>query len=137
MSTRSRIGLPLADGSILSVYCHWDGYPSYTGVQLQNRFKVRDQVAELIDGGDLSCVWTDSGFEIDEKLEEERPLYYSERGEDCPPILSKDFDTFLHDTKESWGEYAYLFTDIGWICYDVHEGGIEVPIKPREEIKTA
>ena len=28
MGTRARIGLQLSDDSILSVYHHWDGYPS-------------------------------------------------------------------------------------------------------------
>ena len=32
MSTNSRIGLRLEDGSILSVYHHWDGYPEWLGV---------------------------------------------------------------------------------------------------------
>ena len=27
MATRSRIGIELKDGSILSAYHHWDGYP--------------------------------------------------------------------------------------------------------------
>ena len=36
MSTRSRIGLQLANGSVLSVYCHWDGYPEFNGVKLVN-----------------------------------------------------------------------------------------------------
>ena len=32
MATRSRIGIQLADQSILSVYCHWDGYPEFNAL---------------------------------------------------------------------------------------------------------
>ena len=31
MATRSRIGIELTDGSILSAYHHWDGYPQWLG----------------------------------------------------------------------------------------------------------
>ena len=31
MATRSRIGIELKDGSILSAYHHWDGYPTVVG----------------------------------------------------------------------------------------------------------
>ena len=50
MATRSRIGLQLADGNVLSVYHHWDGYPEWLGVTLNSKFNTRDKVAELIDG---------------------------------------------------------------------------------------
>jgi hypothetical protein len=58
MGTRSRIGIQLADESILSVYCHWDGYPEFNGVKLVEHFNSRDAAAELIDGGDISALWT-------------------------------------------------------------------------------
>ena len=34
MSTRSRIGILREDGSILSAYHHYDGYPEWLGVTL-------------------------------------------------------------------------------------------------------
>ena len=36
MATRARIGLKLEDGSIISAYHHWDGYPEWLGVTLRN-----------------------------------------------------------------------------------------------------
>jgi hypothetical protein len=62
MGTRSRIGIQLADESILSVYCHWDGYPEFNGVKLVEHFNSRDAATELIDGGDISCLWTNAGW---------------------------------------------------------------------------
>ena len=54
ISTRSRIGLQLSDGSVLSVYHHWDSYPSWLGRILNTHYNTKNKVAELIDGGDMS-----------------------------------------------------------------------------------
>ena len=76
MSTRSRIGIELKDGSILSAYHHWDGYPQCLGLFLYKPYNSIKIVADLIDGGDMSAAWGD----------ENRAEYYSERGEDCPSL---------------------------------------------------
>ena len=48
------------------------------------------------------------------------PMYYSERGEDCPPTLST-FDKFLKG--DSGEEYCYLFTPgDGWQCWKLGWG---------------
>ena len=61
MSTNSRIGLRLSDGTILSAYHHWDGYPEWLGVTLREHYNTNEKVAELIDGGDMSCCWSTTG----------------------------------------------------------------------------
>ena len=114
MSTRSRIGIQLADESILSVYCHYDGYPEFNGVKLQEHFNSHELAAELIDGGDVSCLWTNQGF-LSEILPEVGPLYYSSRGENYPPRLDSNLEQYLTDGAE---EYAYLFANGEWVCYN-------------------
>ncbi len=115
MATRSRIGLQLKDDSILSVYHHWDGYPEWLGVTLNKKFNTFDKVAELIDGGDLSCCDSDSDWERN-KFTETRPLYYNDRGEKTEPKLHLNIDDYF-DIGE---EYAYVFTSEGnWECYDL------------------
>jgi hypothetical protein len=52
MATRSRIGIQLKNGSILSVYHHWDGYPQWLGRILRTHYNSRSLAEELIDGGD-------------------------------------------------------------------------------------
>ena len=119
MSTRSRIGLQLADDAILSVYHHWDGYPEWLGVTLNKKFNTREKIEELIDGGDMSCCDSDNTWDYNEKLEVSRPLYYSERGEDTPPKIAESFTEFLDQAENCCGEYAYLFNNGEWTCYEV------------------
>ena len=121
MATRSRIGYQLKDGSIISVYCHWDGYPQFNGVKLKEHFNTRDAVSELIDGGDISALYTNVGWN-NETLPTSGPLYYSERGDrDIEPKLSNSHDEFVKLTDDCTGEYAYLFVNGTWTCYDVNE----------------
>ena len=118
MATRSRIGIQLSDDSILSVYHHWDGYPSWLGRILETHYNTREKVADLIDGGDMSTCWADELW--GKKLPEGKyaPEYYSLRGEDCPPRLDKNLAEYISDGEE----YAYIFNREGvWICVDRHE----------------
>jgi hypothetical protein len=117
MGTRSRIGLELSDGSILSIYSHWDGYPEFNGVKLVENFNTKEKVQELVDLGDISCIWTNLGFN-QETLPETGPLPYSSRGEDCPPRLDANKYDYLADGEE----YAYIFTqNQQWVCYNRHQ----------------
>ena len=126
MATRSRIGIQLSDNSVLSVYHHWDGYPQWLGRILKTHYNTKEKVADLIDGGDMSCAWTKdrwTGKKVAEyvtenvEVEEYGPQYYSQRGEDCPPRLDETREEFLSDGEE----YSYIFTSAGWVCYDMNE----------------
>jgi hypothetical protein len=123
MATRARLGLELPDGSILSAYHHWDGYPSWLGRILNTHYNTKEKVAELIDGGDMSSAWTNAGF--NNETVAQGPLYYSQRGEDCPPRLDKNLSEYLQNNEE----YGYVFTETeGWLCYDTcdwHETYLE------------
>ena len=96
MSTRGRLGIELADESILSVYCHFDNYPEFNGVKLVEHFNTREKVSSLIDGGDISSLWTNLDWN-NETLPETGPLYYSSRGEDSPPRLDANKYDYLAD----------------------------------------
>ena len=127
MATRSRIGIELSDGSILSAYCHYDGHASFNGVKLVENFNSYEKAAELIDGGDISCLWTNAGWN-NETLPVTGPLYYSTRGEDCPPRLDKDMDEFFTDGEE----YSYIFRNGNWFAYDMHQFEDMVAPEPIE-----
>jgi hypothetical protein len=117
MSTRSRIGIQLADESILSVYHHSDGYPEWLGRILRTHYNSKELAAELIDGGDMSCCWTDRRWD-DSGDGSYGPQYYSQRGENCPPCLDASLEESLSDGEE----FAYLYTLEGeWVCYNMHQ----------------
>jgi len=116
MATRSRIGIELSDGSVLSAYHHWDGYPEWLGRILKTHYNNKELAAELIDGGDMSSCWTDERWDgsADGSY---GPQYYSQRlAEDTPPRHDKDLNEYLCNGEE----YAYLFTNGEWVCYDLH-----------------
>ena len=120
MGTRSTIGYSLKDDSVVSVYCHWDGYPDFNGKVLNEFFTTSDAVRELIDGGGMSSLYTNRGWD-----QEERPfygpLYYTERGEKISnnqPHYSSNLSEYLQHCDDSCGEFAYIFKDGKWTCYN-------------------
>ena len=56
MSTRSNIGIINADGSVTSIYVHFDGCPSHNGRILLNHWNTEDKVRDLLKLGDLSIL---------------------------------------------------------------------------------
>ena len=132
MATRSRIGIQLSDDSILSVYHHWDGYPTWLGRILKTHYNTKAKVAELIDGGDMSCAWTKdrwTGKQVAKyvienvQVEEYGPQYYSARGESCPPRLDNELSEYLKESEE----YSYIFRSGKWVCYDMNEYNDKLP----------
>jgi hypothetical protein len=127
MGTRSRIGIEMPDHTVVSVYCHWDGYPEHNGRILVNHYNDRDAVKELIDGGGISSLRTrqtwdnysairddkgeyitdDDGYMMYEDDREPQPLYYTERGEEID-VHQTSFDEFVSGNLGG-EEYAYLF----------------------------
>ena len=124
MGTRARIGIQFDDKSVLSVYHHWDGYPSWLGRILKTHYNTKEKVSALIDGGDMSCCWTKERWSkvgepggVTNEDDNYGPQYYSQRGEECPPRLDKNLDEYLADNGDE--EYAYMFTNRGWVCYNI------------------
>ena len=118
MGTRSRIGIQLKDKSVLSVYCHWDGYPSFNGRVLNEFYNTPEKVAKLINGGNISSLHTNVGWN-QETLPETGPQYYTSRGEsidDNEPELNKNQSEYLKTADNCGEEYAYLFTSAGLQC---------------------
>ena len=120
MSTRSRIGIKLEDGSILSAYHHWDGYPEWLGRILKQHYNTKEKVAELIDGGNMSSCWSDTIFDYEKQEFVKRPPqpeYYGGDGE--RPRLSKNFTQFAFDSKDG-EEFLYLFSENEWNGFSIN-----------------
>ena len=119
MATRSRIAVELSDGTVKSVYCHWDGYPDGVGKDLLNRgFYSTNQVEDFIDEGNRSTV--------DESYYEQ---YGESRGEELEePDVHESVDDYFDSDIE---EYGYLYTQEGeWLVKCSHEDG-----EPKELIE--
>ena len=121
MSTRSRIGIELEDGSIKSVYHHFDGYPEGLGVKLLTHYTTEESVNKLIGGGNMSNCWSDSKFDVETgeftPIADPKPTYYG--GEHETPVLSKNFDDFTR--IDCWQEYSYVFVKDRWEAYSISQ----------------
>ena len=114
MATRARIGLLQEDLSVLSVYHHWDGYPEWLGVTLNEQYNTREKIAKLIDGGNMSSCYSDNEYDYEKQTfvkQDPKPNYYG--GDSERPRLSKNFTQFAFDSK-SGEEFLYLFVDNEW-----------------------
>ena len=128
MATRSRIGLLLDTEHVLSVYHHWDGYPSFLGVFLQQNYTTKEQIAELLDGGDISCI--DSTTDWNNEKVDNYVQYYNDRGEKTEPRLDLSVEDYIENKNGICEEYVYLFVNNEWKCYDL-DTKLEVEIKER------
>lgn len=139
MSTRSRIGIQNKDGSIESIYCHFDGYYEGVGRMLVENYTDESTVRELISLGNLSslgtkpvenkCNWWDDLSEyitnmkcyikeVMKRHPEGTCDTYRIRGdENSDAIVCSNIEEYKELVNSTWGEYGYLFKDNNW--YDV------------------
>ena len=118
MSTRSRIGIEKEDGTIESIYCHFDGYLSHNGKILLEYYTDINKVKELISLGDLSCLGKYIGkkhnFDYSSDLCKDWCLYYyrdrEENWEDTKPIISNNREEFCK-AGDNYCSYIYLFSN--------------------------
>lgn len=53
MSTRAAIGYKAADGKVITIYSHFDGYPSHVGKILKEHHSSDAALHKLISGSDI------------------------------------------------------------------------------------
>jgi hypothetical protein len=130
MATRSRIGIEQADGTVKSIYCHWDGMPRGVGRLLVEHYLMRDKVESLMLLGSISLLGeqveptgrVNHSFELPE--DGITVAYHRDRGEDLDPArVDKSLNDFLQSDVE---EFGYVFTQYGeWMLIEGHR-------RPRE-----
>ena len=126
--TRWFVGVEMPNGKVTSTYGHWDGYPSFLGVFLQQNYTTKEQIAELIDGGDISCI--DSTTDWNNEKVDNYVQYYNDRGEKTEPRLDLSVEDYIENKNGMCEEYVYLFVNNEWKCYDL-DTKLEVEIKER------
>lgn len=110
MGTRSRIACRQTNGTIRSIYCHWDGYPNGVGKMLLEHYSDYATMTRLLNRGDRSAL---------EKVPEEG-MAYIDRGDDCPAHISRSRTQLA---EFDWGEewmYLYEFETDEWFALDVY-----------------
>ena len=123
MSTRSRIGVQDADGTIRSIYCHFDGYLDGVGATLAGHYADANKVEQLVALGDLSSLDDDLApaegvaHNWDKPAPGVTTAYHRDRGEQHRIATHETEADYLAFAKESWGEYIYLFRDGRWLVH--------------------
>jgi hypothetical protein len=118
MATRNRIAIENQDGSVTSVYCHWDGHIKTNGVILNNNYATTDKVEELIALGDLSSL---------DKTLEKTISYHRNNGEDFNQTPFSDVEELFEDGFRSGVEYIYCFTKDGiWLVNGYGSNQVQV-----------
>jgi len=113
MATRSRIAIEHEDGTVESIYCHFDGYIENNGKILFENYVDREKVKKLISLGDISYLAEevepiDKTHSFDTPESNVTVAYHRDRGEDYskPKKHNSKSSYFMSDIEE----YGYLFT---------------------------
>lgn len=99
MSTRSRIGIQLNDGTVKSIYCHHDGYKAYVGEILKEYYTNPDDIEKLVALGDISSLY--------KTLEETAKVAYG----DSPSRTDKSYYEFYDKIGKCGEEFTYIFME--------------------------
>lgn len=111
MATRSTIALENADGTILQIYCHWDGYPTGVGATLEKHYNTPDKIKALLALGSVSIldasIECPEGHSFDNRIDGHTVFYGRDRGE-------TDCDAGLYSCNADWRfgdrqDYNYIF----------------------------
>lgn len=113
MSTRSTIAYQYQDGKIVSVYCHWDGYPSNNGRILLRHYKDAKKVSRLV----KQAI---SGLGPSPKSTRYMSDGHGKDWEYVKPHFFKNFDEYVKSQSSTFEEWAYLYTSDGWKVMDCH-----------------
>ena len=139
MSTRSRIALKNDDGTIRSVYCHFDGYPEGgVGEKLKKYYTTKEKINKLLDLGDLSTLGKKYDEEkaklywkaMDSKIPSEwgnipevirgYTIPYKDRSgeKETEARIDENEKDFIEKVGECWEDWTYLFDDGKWIIME-------------------
>jgi hypothetical protein len=110
MATRSRIAIENQDGTVTSIYCHWDGGIGTNGERLSQNYTTTELVNGLIELGDISSLGEST---------EDTVAFARDRGEDFKQTTYENVPTLFEDGFENGVEYVYCFIkDQFWLVSD-------------------
>ena len=115
MATRSTIAMVLPNGTIQSIYCHWDGYLEGVGQILAESYNKK-KTTQLLANGDVSLLCSIVGHKhnFDRATNVKSTTFY---GRDRGDIgtESRNFAT-VEEWREAynWSEFFYLLQGKQW-----------------------
>lgn len=107
MSTRSNIAFEYNDGSVVRMYCHWDGYLEHNGRVLRRHYKNKQKVLNLIKLGQIRSL--EPSLEEIEAYENAAKEEYFQDWQDA----SKNMQEYFYLFKESESKWYVLYTHSG------------------------
>jgi hypothetical protein len=131
MATRSRIAMETEDGTVVSIYCHWDGYVEHNGSILHEHYGDPEKVKELIGLGDISFLKpevTPTGpHSFDDPQDGVTVAYGRDRRETgVDPMSHASVSDFFNGDIE---EFGYLFTKEGeWLVKSAYSRTEKDPV---------
>jgi hypothetical protein len=124
MGTRSRIGIENEDGSVTSIYCHFDGYLSHVGRILHTSYTTEEKIRALMGLGDLSSLGEEIGEQHPfrnpyqggtrewEAMERQCTSYGRDRGDpDTDARMSANRKAYLKMSQS----FTYLWSNGLWL----------------------
>jgi len=104
MGTRSNIAYERPNGQVVVTYCHYDGYPSYNGVILNENYDTPKTAEELANQGYLSSLKPTLKDSLEGRANHDAPMIYH------------SLHSYLNDIQ--WDiEWIYIFRRGQWyVC---------------------
>lgn len=129
MSTNSSVTVKTENGYI-SIYGHWDGYPSGVGEVLKNHYDTQKKAEALVALGAFSIldesIEQPEGHSFDSRTEGHSVFYGRDRGEPWKDVKPETSLT-MKEALDKYGQsYNYLWEDGKWLVSEYDDGFVEL-----------
>lgn len=140
MSTNSRIGIIRSDGSVDSIYCHWDGYYEHNGLILFNEYQDLNKINSLIKLGAISYLGenvepcTDQNHSFKDPCDGVVIAYCRDRGErKCVIDHARNISDFFKNSVSFNEEYVYLYDEntCKWLTMSAYSKDMLVSLEEK------
>ena len=131
MGTKANIGIIDSNGQIRRIYCHYDGYPAWTGRILAENYNTTEKVEALISLGNLST--------LDTTLET-CSAYHRDRGEPLEIMKGYAFRAevdYVYLWDPSRNEWRSPYKQGAWVYATPHFEEFVAAIKAAQAASTS